>query len=125
MVDVAQLVESRIVIPVVVGSSPIIHPNNSRHLPIAPANFCKMAGAFCPPATIRTTADGLAVGGGDAGEPPRGVVAHAGHVAIAVFDQDGEVKLGALLWLGNAHITQPTDVFQHILEVFLVALRSN
>jgi hypothetical protein len=26
MVDVAQLVESRIVIPVVVGSSPIIHP---------------------------------------------------------------------------------------------------
>ena len=28
MVDVAQLVESRIVIPVVVGSSPISHPNN-------------------------------------------------------------------------------------------------
>ncbi len=27
MVDVAQLVESRIVIPVVVGSSPIVHPN--------------------------------------------------------------------------------------------------
>ena len=27
MVDVAQLVEPRIVIPVVVGSSPIIHPN--------------------------------------------------------------------------------------------------
>ena len=26
MVDVAQLVESRIVIPVVVGSSPIVHP---------------------------------------------------------------------------------------------------
>ncbi len=28
MVGVAQLVEPRIVIPVVVGSSPIIHPNN-------------------------------------------------------------------------------------------------
>ena len=27
MVDVAQLVESRIVIPVVAGSSPVIHPN--------------------------------------------------------------------------------------------------
>ena len=27
MVSVAQLVESRIVIPVVVGSSPIVHPN--------------------------------------------------------------------------------------------------
>ena len=27
-VDVAQLVEPRIVIPVVVGSSPIIHPNS-------------------------------------------------------------------------------------------------
>jgi hypothetical protein len=27
MVDVAQLVEPRIVIPVVVGSSPIVHPN--------------------------------------------------------------------------------------------------
>jgi hypothetical protein len=27
MVDVAQLVESWIVIPVVVGSSPIVHPN--------------------------------------------------------------------------------------------------
>ena len=26
LVDVAQLVESRIVIPVVVGSSPIVHP---------------------------------------------------------------------------------------------------
>ncbi len=26
MVDVAQLVESRIVIPVVVGSNPIVHP---------------------------------------------------------------------------------------------------
>ena len=26
-VDVAQLVESRVVIPVVVGSSPIVHPN--------------------------------------------------------------------------------------------------
>ena len=29
MVDVAQLVESRIVIPVVVGSSPIVHPIKS------------------------------------------------------------------------------------------------
>ena len=28
MVDVAQLVESRIVIPAVVGSSPIVHPNS-------------------------------------------------------------------------------------------------
>jgi hypothetical protein len=27
-VDVAQLVESRVVIPVVVGSSPIVHPTN-------------------------------------------------------------------------------------------------
>ena len=32
VVDVAQLVESRIVIPVVVGSSPIIHPSNIKHL---------------------------------------------------------------------------------------------
>ena len=30
MVDVAQLVESRIVIPVVVGSSPIVHPRISK-----------------------------------------------------------------------------------------------
>jgi hypothetical protein len=29
MVSVAQLVEPRIVIPVVVGSSPIVHPNSS------------------------------------------------------------------------------------------------
>ena len=29
MVSVAQLVESRIVIPVVVGSSPIVHPTKS------------------------------------------------------------------------------------------------
>jgi hypothetical protein len=28
MVDVAQLVEPRIVIPAVVGSSPIVHPNS-------------------------------------------------------------------------------------------------
>ncbi len=27
MVDVAQLVEPRVVIPAVVGSSPIVHPN--------------------------------------------------------------------------------------------------
>ena len=32
MVDVAQLVESRIVIPVVVGSSPIVHPSICKHL---------------------------------------------------------------------------------------------
>jgi hypothetical protein len=32
MVAVAQLVESRIVIPVVVGSSPISHPNRFKHL---------------------------------------------------------------------------------------------
>ncbi|CAG9205873.1 hypothetical protein BGLA2_1720115 [Burkholderia gladioli] len=32
MVAVAQLVESRIVIPVVVGSSPISHPNKYKHL---------------------------------------------------------------------------------------------
>ena len=31
MVDVAQLVEPGIVIPVVVGSSPIIHPNKQSH----------------------------------------------------------------------------------------------
>jgi hypothetical protein len=30
MVDVAQLVERRIVIPVVVGSSPIVHPTSER-----------------------------------------------------------------------------------------------
>ena len=39
MVGVAQLVEPRIVIPVVVGSSPIIHPisyRSSRHRPAAP-----------------------------------------------------------------------------------------
>ena len=29
MVSVAQLVESRIVIPVVAGSSPVVHPINS------------------------------------------------------------------------------------------------
>ena len=33
MVAVAQLVESRIVIPVVVGSSPISHPISSKELP--------------------------------------------------------------------------------------------
>jgi hypothetical protein len=32
VVAVAQLVESRIVIPVVVGSSPISHPNKFKHL---------------------------------------------------------------------------------------------
>ena len=32
MVAVAQLVESRIVIPVVVGSSPISHPREFKHL---------------------------------------------------------------------------------------------
>ena len=32
MVAVAQLVESRIVIPVVVGSSPIGHPKNPRKI---------------------------------------------------------------------------------------------
>lgn len=32
MVAVAQLVESRIVIPVVVGSSPISHPKKIKHL---------------------------------------------------------------------------------------------
>ncbi len=32
VVTVAQLVESRIVIPVVVGSSPIGHPKNIKHL---------------------------------------------------------------------------------------------
>ena len=44
MVDVAQLVEPRVVIPVVVGSSPIVHPNlalrsgqESRLLPAADA----------------------------------------------------------------------------------------
>ena len=29
MVDVAQLVEPRVVIPAVVGSSPIVHPNST------------------------------------------------------------------------------------------------
>lgn len=35
MVDVAQLVESRIVIPVVVGSSPIVHPKIEVSGPLA------------------------------------------------------------------------------------------
>src|SRR5690348_9236560 len=35
MVDVAQLVESRIVIPVVVGSSPIVHPKIQVSGPLA------------------------------------------------------------------------------------------
>ena len=35
MVDVAQLVESRIVIPVVVGSSPIVHPKFQVSGPLA------------------------------------------------------------------------------------------
>ena len=35
MVDVAQLVEPRIVIPVVAGSSPVVHPINSLQ-PIPP-----------------------------------------------------------------------------------------
>ena len=39
MVAVAQLVESRIVIPVVVGSSPISHPNILK--------ACSNAGLFC------------------------------------------------------------------------------
>ena len=39
---VAQLVESRIVIPVVVGSSPISHPKSIKHL--APLH---KSGAFC------------------------------------------------------------------------------
>ena len=30
MVDVAQLVEPRVVVPVVVGSSPIVHPSSRR-----------------------------------------------------------------------------------------------
>ena len=34
MVDVAQLVEPRIVIPAVVGSSPIVHPNRGLHAAI-------------------------------------------------------------------------------------------
>ena len=32
MVSVAQLVESRIVIPVVAGSNPVVHPNNFNSL---------------------------------------------------------------------------------------------
>jgi hypothetical protein len=32
MVDVAQLVEPRIVIPVVAGSSPVVHPTSRRQL---------------------------------------------------------------------------------------------
>ena len=35
MVDVAQLVEPRIVIPVVVGSSPIVHPSFHHNGPLA------------------------------------------------------------------------------------------
>ncbi len=33
MVDVVQLVEHRIVVPSVVGSSPIIHPRNALDVP--------------------------------------------------------------------------------------------
>ena len=39
MVAVAQLVESRIVIPVVVGSSPISHPTFASCLPDADTNI--------------------------------------------------------------------------------------
>ncbi len=38
MVDVVQLVEHRIVVPSVVGSSPIIHPNKK--------TACRIAGRF-------------------------------------------------------------------------------
>ena len=40
MVDVAQLVELRIVIPAVVGSSPIVHPNFAS----GRKTFCKKQG---------------------------------------------------------------------------------
>lgn len=39
MVAVAQLVESRIVIPVVVGSSPISHPKNQNYEPRVHGSF--------------------------------------------------------------------------------------
>jgi hypothetical protein len=39
-VDVAQLVEPRVVIPVVVGSSPIVHPNCAKQRRRG-ATFCK------------------------------------------------------------------------------------
>jgi len=44
MVDVAQLVEPRVVVPVVVGSSPIVHPI----FPDAPSGAAGKSHAFCP-----------------------------------------------------------------------------
>ena len=58
MVAVAQLVESRIVIPVVVGSSPISHPKNSSESPVSGLgfllscfwlDFSMRRGHACPP----------------------------------------------------------------------------
>lgn len=40
MVEVAQLVESRIVIPVVVGSSPIFHPTSKKSPNVHHSGFC-------------------------------------------------------------------------------------
>jgi hypothetical protein len=48
-VAVAQLVESRIVIPVVVGSSPISHPNKINNLARFSGLFC-----FCPSVHVAT-----------------------------------------------------------------------
>ena len=48
MVDVAQLVEPRVVIPAVVGSSPIVHPNQRAKA----APFAR--GQKAPQATFRS-----------------------------------------------------------------------
>ena len=72
MVAVAQLVESRIVIPVVVGSSPISHPMNSLVCPLGtvdrlagPADNCRQfwaAGLTNRPTRLQFAADPLTTG---------------------------------------------------------------
>jgi hypothetical protein len=52
MVDVAQLVEPRIVIPAVAGSSPVVHPTFGCLDPCAPSALC--AGSQPIPLALRT-----------------------------------------------------------------------
>ena len=41
MVGVAQLVEHLVVVPVVAGSSPVIHPMTEGRVPLGDAAFCR------------------------------------------------------------------------------------
>ena len=61
MVDVAQLVEPRIVIPVVAGSSPAVHPTFASWVRI---EFCCLKGLFGPLAQLveQLTLNQLVVG---------------------------------------------------------------